>query len=152
MAKTKLAKKRRLARAHAHQFKTRTPPEVVFTEQVVGGPLAPWQKQLLAQVTNTPRTREDVRSALKKLKAEYNVGGHAVTGPTVDTTKGDDGWPGESMRAEPVDDPVKVPTRAKCPQCGFSQKVRKNGLMSRHDVYLGSDPQECAGTGQRWDA
>lgn len=44
------------------------------------------------------------------------------------------------------------PKRAKCPSCGFSQKVRKDGTMSRHDVFIGSDPQQCEGTGKQWNA
>ena len=47
---------------------------------------------------------------------------------------------------------VAVPTRSKCPSCGFSHKVRKDGTMSRHDVYYGDQPTQCEGTGQPWDA
>lgn len=61
------------------------------------------------------------------------------------------------MRAIETVDGVNaiVPARAKCPTCGFSQKVRKDGTMSRHDVYFGSqdtDRKQCEGTGQPWDA
>lgn len=47
---------------------------------------------------------------------------------------------------------VAFPSRSKCPQCGFSQKVRKDGTMSRHDVYAGSTPSECVGTGKQWNS
>lgn len=53
------------------------------------------------------------------------------------------------------------PTRALCGVCGLSQKVRVNGLLSRHDVFLGADgkprpggvhltKQQCAGSGQHY--
>lgn len=42
------------------------------------------------------------------------------------------------------------PSRTKCPSCGFSQKVRKDGTMSRHDVFVGSNPSQCPGTGRPW--
>ena len=45
-----------------------------------------------------------------------------------------------------------VPARAKCPVCNFSHKVRKDGTMSRHDVYYGDQPTQCEGTGQPWNA
>ncbi len=54
--------------------------------------------------------------------------------------------------AEVMQSPVEIPSRAKCPSCGFSQKIRKNGTMSRHDVFVGSDPSQCEGSGQRWDS
>lgn len=45
----------------------------------------------------------------------------------------------------------QIPTRTKCPTCGFSQKVRKDGTMSRHDIFVGSDAQQCEGTGKLYD-
>lgn len=111
----RLSKKRRLARARAHQQKTRT-SVVGFIEKELGQPLAPWQKDVVKQVLPGSDEKEQVAENLTKLQAEVNG----------------------------------VPSRAKCPECGFSQKVRKDGTMSRHDVFLGSEPQECKGTGQRW--
>lgn len=49
-----------------------------------------------------------------------------------------------------VDD--AVPARSKCPVCHFSHKVRKDGTMSRHDVYHGDQATQCEGTGQPWNA
>lgn len=45
-----------------------------------------------------------------------------------------------------------VPKRSKCPECGFSHKVRKDGTMSRHDIYYGDQATQCEGTGQPWNA
>lgn len=42
-----------------------------------------------------------------------------------------------------------APSRAKCPACGFSQKVRKDGTIGSHGATPGSSLQ-CEGTGQPW--
>lgn len=45
---------------------------------------------------------------------------------------------------------AETPTRAACPSCGYRQKVRKDGTMSRHDV--GSETaRECPGSGKQWN-
>lgn len=123
----RLSKKRRLARARAHQAKTRnTPPYSGLSlmekeNEALGFPARPIKGMRGGEVTffdDPVPTKEEVAENLTKLQAEVNG----------------------------------VPSRAKCPECGFRQKVRKNGLMSRHDVFLGSEPQECKGTGARWNA
>lgn len=45
---------------------------------------------------------------------------------------------------------AETPTRANCPSCGFRHKVRKDGTMSRHDVFVGDQATECTGTGTHW--
>lgn len=43
-----------------------------------------------------------------------------------------------------------VPVRAACPECGFSQKVKRDGTMGRHDVGT-ETKRQCAGTGRKWN-
>ena len=54
----------------------------------------------------------------------------------------------ESVIVQQVIEPV--PTRATCPSCGFRHKTRKDGTLSRHDVFNGQNARECPGTGVFW--
>lgn len=123
--KTRAARKRRLARARAHQKKTRG-TEYAGRESAIE--LAPWQREMSDRVA-APITDQEVQGNLLELQREYNDR-MVVEGEVV----------------------PEQPTRANCPSCGFRHKVRKDGTMSRHDVFYGSDATECSGTGQRWDA
>lgn len=91
---TKLQRKRRLARRHAH----------TNTTKPWRGPSVPWL------------ALDEVATFVEQL-------------PVGDLT--------------PVE---QHPARAKCSVCGFSQKVRKDGTMGRHDVFLGTEAQPCEGT------
>lgn len=41
------------------------------------------------------------------------------------------------------------PSRSQCPECGSSQKVRRDGTMGKHTY--GSEGRACAGTGRKWN-
>ena len=114
--KTRAARKRRLARAHAHQKLTRnTPPYAGHGER---------------------RTNTAVQATQ-----------HGVFASAASRLVG--------MRTEPVviiDEPLPVAsgTRAKCPVCEKSQKVRKDGTLGAHRAPDAT--VDCAGTGRHWDA
>lgn len=40
------------------------------------------------------------------------------------------------------------PKRARCSVCGFSQRLRTDGMVGRHPVYVGSEPHLCEGSGR----
>lgn len=176
MAKTKLAKKRRLARAHEHQIITRNnstlypgPPAVSSSEafreherplqeradevrarnasvgqafaRLLGYDLTPAQEQVVEHMQDQ-RDHVVVQHLPIHEPTFTDEQVEEITAPSTHATT-----PAVDRNA-----PVKQPTRTKCSVCGFSQKVRKDGTMSRHDVFLGSDVVQCNGTGKRWDA
>lgn len=122
MAKTRLAKKRRLARAHAHQEQTRThaPYDVQETYQRAQRP-DPWPDS-----SNAAYDADSVRVSLAELQAEFNATGEAHI----------------------LSRPAEPPARAKCRHCSKSQKVKKDGTFGKHDGIRGG---ECAGVGEAWN-
>lgn len=138
------SKKRRLKRAHAHQAlaKGRDQFHNAFEKASLrekedavlsGKPLVPWPKGVVIHSLG-PMT--DNFKDFKPTHADTEFGTiELTTAPIREFAVGE----------------VTPPSRAKCPSCGFSQKVRKNGTMSRHDVYVGSDPRECEGSGGNWN-
>lgn len=45
-----------------------------------------------------------------------------------------------------------VPTRAPCPECGYSQKVKRDGTMGTHLTGKTIADKQCPGTGKRYNA
>lgn len=145
------SKKRRLKRAHAHQAhcKGREQFHNAFAkaslrekeDAALAGTV--WKNGVVIKSMRTPDL-----VIVDDLKDFQPTHAHTEFG-TIELTP--------PSRPERRPDPKLIstletpPSRAKCPSCGFSQKVRKNGTMSRHDVYVGSDPRECEGSGRNWN-
>lgn len=125
MAKTRLAKKRRLLRAHAHQEKTRThAPYDAVEDRIERSQRLAWGKH------NEP--------PLPALEEERDHG-QLING---------------QHRLKTVLEALP-PSRSTCPVCSTRQKVRKDGTFGKHRTTLASDPLEavdCAGIGQPWNA
>jgi hypothetical protein len=120
------SKKRRLKRAHAHQAlrKGRNQFHAAFSNS-----MSMIEKENLALGTSTGRVSTIAVPMTDSLKDTFKpIGAHTEFG----------------------DIEFKPPKRAKCPTCGFSQKVTKAGKMGRHDVYIGSDASQCKGSGEPW--
>lgn len=129
------SKKRRLKRAHAHQAlaKGRDQFHNAFEKTSLGTTTGRFSKKTV----KLPPLLKETFKDFKPTHADTEFGTiELTTAPIREFAVGE----------------VTPPSRAKCPSCGFSQKVRKDGTMSRHDVYLGSDPRECDGTGKKWNS
>lgn len=153
------SKKRRLKRAHAHQAFCKGKTQFFGQLELAGGkPLVPWQKGVVihslgelrnefgtttGRFSNSDKKTVKLPPLLKETFKDFKPTHADTEFGTIELTT-------VPIREFAVGE-VTPPSRAKCPTCGFSQKVRKNGTMSRHDVYVGSDPRECEGSGRNWN-